>query len=41
MRILSEEQAKRWAEIIREKTDYGEKVLAIRRESGARVDAGQ
>ncbi len=26
-RILSEEQAKRWAEIIREKTEYGEKVL--------------
>jgi type I site-specific restriction endonuclease len=26
-RILSEEQAKRWAEIIRENTDYGEKVL--------------
>lgn len=26
-RVLSEEQAKRWAEIIREKTEYGEKVL--------------
>ena len=26
-RVLSEEQAKRWAEIIRENTDYGEKVL--------------
>lgn len=26
-RILSEEQAKRWAEIVREKTEYGEKVL--------------
>jgi type I site-specific restriction endonuclease len=26
-RILSEEQAKRWAEIIRKKTEYGEKVL--------------
>jgi superfamily II DNA or RNA helicase len=26
-RILSEEQAKRWAEIIRAKTEYGEKVL--------------
>ena len=26
-RILSEEQAKRWAEIIRRKTEYGEKVL--------------
>lgn len=26
-RILSEEQAKRWAEVIREKTEYGEKVL--------------
>ncbi len=26
-RILSEAQAKRWAEIIREKTEYGEKVL--------------
>jgi type I site-specific restriction endonuclease len=26
-RILSEEQAKRWAEIIRENTEYGEKVL--------------
>lgn len=26
-RILSEEQARRWAEIIREKTQYGEKVL--------------
>jgi type I site-specific restriction endonuclease len=28
-RILSEEQAKRWAEIIREKTEYGEKVLVF------------
>jgi type I restriction enzyme, R subunit len=26
-RILSEEQAKRWSEIIREKTEYGEKVI--------------
>ncbi|MGE5216155.1 MAG: DEAD/DEAH box helicase family protein [Chloroflexota bacterium] len=26
-RVLSEEQAKRWAEIIRAKTEYGEKVL--------------
>ena len=26
-RVLSEEQAKRWAEIIRKKTEYGEKVL--------------
>jgi type I site-specific restriction endonuclease len=26
-RILSDEQAKRWAEIIREKTEYGEKVI--------------
>jgi type I site-specific restriction endonuclease len=26
-RILSEEQAKRWAEIIRQQTEYGEKVL--------------
>lgn len=26
-RVLSEEQAQRWAEIIREKTEYGEKVL--------------
>jgi type I site-specific restriction endonuclease len=26
-RILSEEQAKRWAETVRERTEYGEKVL--------------
>ena len=33
-RILSEEQAKRWAEIIRKKTEYGEKVLSVRRQPG-------
>jgi len=33
-RILSEEQAKRWAEIIREKTEYGEKVLLFAASQG-------
>lgn len=33
-RVLSEEQAKRWAEIIREKTEYGEKVLLFAASQG-------
>ena len=33
-RILSEEQAKRWAEILRERSEYGEKVLVFAASQG-------
>lgn len=33
-RILSEEQAKRWAEIVRERTEYGEKVILFAASQG-------